>query len=60
MKQMASIAFVEVALSEIDWQCDTDVELDFHLDDAEEEIWSSDFFVHNSIESVSKSMKKNN
>ena len=44
MKQMASIAFVEVALSGIDWQCDTDVELDFHLDDAQGGIWSSELF----------------
>ena len=44
MRQMASIAFVEVALSGVDWQCDTDVELDFHLDDVQEEIWSSELF----------------
>ena len=33
-----------MALSGVDWQCDTDVELDFYLDDAEDEIWSSELF----------------
>ena len=41
---MESVAFVEVAFNGVDLQCDTDVELDFHLDNAEEEIWSSELF----------------
>ena len=42
---MASIAFVEVALSGIDLQYETDVELDQNdQDDAQEGIWSSELF----------------